>query len=67
MAPHLVLMVFVPVAAGYLYKDSSGADRGVEPSREGVAALQSVHAQTGTREWDSARVGGASRSQRPPL
>jgi succinoglycan biosynthesis protein ExoO len=61
MVLHLVseeeLIVFVPVVAGYRDKDSSGADRDVEPSREAVAALQSVHAQTGTREWDSVKVG----------
>lgn len=66
MALHLIseeeTIVFVPVVAGYRHVDSSGAvpsgaAQEAELAREGLVALQRVHAETGAREWDSVKVG----------
>jgi glycosyltransferase involved in cell wall biosynthesis len=50
-------IVFVPAVLGYYHIHPLSASGELRLSKAGVTALRRVHAQTGTRQWDSIRVG----------
>jgi succinoglycan biosynthesis protein ExoO len=51
------LIVFVPAVMGYYHRHEMSASGELRRTRDGVVALRRIYAQTGTRDWDDARVG----------
>jgi succinoglycan biosynthesis protein ExoO len=51
------LVVFVPALMGYYHKHEMSASGELQKTRDGVAALRRIYAQTGPRDWDDIQVG----------